>query len=69
MTPIYGNQFEEAKLQSTCKEKNLWNDKTDSFMYTSKWQWRAICRNLHEQIGCATLSELKVPNNYKKYGH
>lgn len=50
------------------KEKNLWNSKNDGFMYTSKWKWWAICRNLHEQIGCATLSELKVPNNYKNMG-
>lgn len=62
MTPLCGTQFEQTELQSTCKrKKNLWNNKNDGFMYTSKWKWWAICRNMHEQIGCATLSELKSP--------
>lgn len=69
MTPFHGTQSEQAKLQLIWKRKNLWNNKNDGFMYTAKWKWWAIYRNVHEQIGFATLSELKVPNNYKKYGH
>lgn len=40
-------------------------------IYYTTWKWKQwpICRNMHEEIGFATLSALKGANNYIKYGH